>query len=201
MRNVTRSVVAALGIVVVCGCSGKVATLRAEEVAAAAAVPSPIAHIALPVPPEESARRYLGISEEGTFEIAQVKTDVLLIEIFSMYCPHCQREAPVVNELYQAIQNRGDLKERMKIIGIGAGNSDYEVGVFREKYAIAFPLIPDKYNKVAQALKVNRTPTFVGIKVHEGGDQEQFYCQSGPMGKVPEFLAEMVKLSGLEKER
>lgn len=192
---------AALGMVLVWWCAQTGVLLRADEAPIEAAGTWPVAHIALPVPAEEDARHYLGTAAAGTFEIAELKTDVVIIEIFSMYCPHCQREAPVVNELYQAIQSRADLKERVKMIGIGAGNSEYEVDVFRKKYAVAFPLIPDKKNTVAGALKVNRTPTFIGVKVKEGGEPEQFYCRSGPLGKVPEFLADMVKLSGLEKER
>jgi len=104
-----------------------------------------------------------------------------------------------VNELYQAIQGRPDLKERMKIVGVGAGNSEFEVQQFREKYRIPFPLVPDKYNKVAQALKVSSTPTFVGVRVQAGGGAKEFYSQTGPLGKVPEFLEKMVSLSGLEK--
>ena len=48
--------------------------------------------------------KYLGLSGSGSFRINQIKADVVIVEIFSMYCPHCQAEAPAVNELYQLIE-------------------------------------------------------------------------------------------------
>jgi thiol-disulfide isomerase/thioredoxin len=198
MKTAVIAVVVAVSMLLAFACSEKSAVPSAET--AALGGESCLQGIGLPLPKEESAKGYLGISGEGTFEIAQIKTDVLIIEIFSMYCPHCQREAPVVNELYQAIQGRPDLKERMKIVGVGAGNTELEVNQFREKYRISFPLVPDKYNKVAQALKVSGTPTFVGVRVQAGEGAKEFYCQTGLLGNVPEFLEKMVSLSGLKKE-
>lgn len=196
MKGVLTGLMAAVGILLVAGCNGNAGVTIVD--AAPAAAGSPFPSFELPIPPEESAKRYLGISGEGTFRIGALQAEVLIIEIFSMYCPHCQREAPLVNELYQAIQERVDLKERVKIIGIGAGNSEYEVGVFREKYGIPFPLVPDKDMKVTQAIKVTRTPTFVGVRLRAGTEPEQFIFQAGPFGKAPEFLAEIVRLSGLK---
>ena len=61
--------------------------------------------ISLPVPEDEGYRKYLGLKGEGTFLIPQIKAKVVLIEIFSMYCPHCQKDAPVVNDLYSRIMS------------------------------------------------------------------------------------------------
>ena len=49
-------------------------------------------------------RAYLGLSDSGSFNPTTIAGRLLVIEIFSMCCPHCQREAPTVNRLYQAIQ-------------------------------------------------------------------------------------------------
>jgi len=43
--------------------------------------------------------KYLGLSGGGFFKINQIKADVAIIEIFSMYCPYCQGEAPHINNL------------------------------------------------------------------------------------------------------
>ena len=89
-------------------------------------------------------KNYLGLTGSGTFKITQVKAQAVLIEIFSMYCPYCQKDAPGINELFQAIEENAEMKGRIKIIGIGAGNSAYEVGVYKKKYNVPFPLIPDE---------------------------------------------------------
>ena len=85
--------------------------------------------IILPVPQKPELQKYLGLSGKGSFSIPQVQADVVLIEIFSMYCPYCQREAPVVNTLYGKIASSSRLKAKIKLIGIGVGNSDFEVDV------------------------------------------------------------------------
>jgi len=97
----------------------------------------------LTVPDIPDNQEYLGLAPDAaTFNLADIKARAVLIEVFSMYCPICQKEAPVMNELYAQLQTRG-LNERIKILGVGAGNSDLEVQVFREKYAVPFPLISD----------------------------------------------------------
>ena len=83
--------------------------------------------IRLAIPADTGYQKYLGIKGEGTFSLPQIKASVVIIEIFSMYCPHCQREAPSVNDLFSKIQSSEKLKDKVKLVGIGVGNSPYEV--------------------------------------------------------------------------
>jgi len=87
----------------------------------------------LSAPDDPSERSYLGLSDDRHFRIQDVKAAVVIIEIFSMYCPFCQREAPVVNRLYNKIEGNTSIKGKIKLIGIGAGNSSFEVGIFKKK--------------------------------------------------------------------
>ncbi len=41
--------------------------------------------IDLPVPEDATRKSYLGLSGEGLFQIPQIKAEVVIIEIFSMY--------------------------------------------------------------------------------------------------------------------
>jgi hypothetical protein len=41
--------------------------------------------INLPVPEDPAHRAYLGIEKEGPFQVPQIKAQVVIIEIFSMY--------------------------------------------------------------------------------------------------------------------
>jgi thiol-disulfide isomerase/thioredoxin len=103
--------------------------------------------IQLPVPKSLVEKSYLGLSREGSFTIPQIKARVVIIEIFSMYCPYCQKDAPGVNELYQLIEKDPDLKKDIKLIGIGAGNTSYEVGVYKKTYTVPFPLFSDQISR------------------------------------------------------
>jgi thiol-disulfide isomerase/thioredoxin len=59
--------------------------------------------------------KYLGLPAGGKFfKINQVKAKVVIIQIYSMYCPYCQAEAPNVNRLYAAIENSPVLKDKIK---------------------------------------------------------------------------------------
>jgi len=63
--------------------------------------------INIPVPLGNADKEYLGLEGGGFFQIPQIKARAVIIEIFSMYCPYCQREAPEVNRLYHLIENAG----------------------------------------------------------------------------------------------
>jgi thiol-disulfide isomerase/thioredoxin len=153
--------------------------------------------IELPIPESEGEKEYLGLTGNGNFKIGQIKARVLIIEVFSFYCPHCQRTAAQINDLYQMIEKRADLKGKIKMIGIGANNSRYEVDSYRERYLVPFPLFPDKSMEVTEKLGVKGTPTFIGVKVDGKGNQEQFYFGEGGFQDNQKFLTEIIRLSGL----
>jgi hypothetical protein len=102
-----------------------------------------------------------------------------------------------VNDLYRAIEGRKDLKGKMKLIGIGAGNSDFEVNFFRKKYEVPFPLFTDQDYAIHKALGEVNTPYFIGVRLKGDGNAEVFYSKLGGFENANKFLDSMVKLSGL----
>lgn len=178
------------------GTAGGVGSQEKNDISKRRSLPS----FDLPMPQDEPGKSYLGLDGTENFKIGQIKAQILIIEVFSFYCPHCQRAASQVNELYQEIQNRPDLKAKIKMIGIGVGNSPYEVNSFKEKYKVPFPLFSDQRMEIAKMLGVRGTPTFIGVKIHRKGFQEQFNFGEGGFQDTRQFLSEIVKLSGLEEE-
>ena len=160
----------------------------------------PLPVIKLPIPKSPGEKDYLGLKGDGTFTIPQIKAKVVIIEIFSMYCPYCQNEAPRVNELYNAIEKNPDLKGKIKIIGIGAGNTPLEVDVFRKKYQISFPLFSDVDYSIHKVCGEVRTPYFIGVKINDNGTHEVIYSKLGGLQDANQFLELILKLSGLKKE-
>lgn len=153
--------------------------------------------IELTIPKNQEHQQYLGLSGEGTFKIPQIKAKVVIIEIFSMYCPHCQREAPTINEFYQKIENSKNLKGKVKLIGIGAGNSDFEIGFFRKKYNVLFPLFPDGDFAIHEKIGEVRTPYFIGLRIMDNGKTTIFYSQLGGPKNAQQFLNKLLQRSGL----
>ncbi len=160
--------------------------------------PAAIGAIVLAAPGEPAARRYLGLTTEAPFRLNAVKARILVIEVFSMYCPYCQREAPNVNRLYERIQSDPRLRDLIKLIGIGTGNTAYEVDIFRETYGVPFPLFADSERLVSGQLHVRSTPTFVAFAFEADGRVRQFHHSAGSLGDVTRFLTQLVEASAVE---
>jgi len=141
--------------------------------------------------------KYLGLSGSGSFRINQIKADVVIVEIFSMYCPHCQAEAPAVNKLYPLIEDNAALRGKIKMIGIGTGNSIYETDIFRKKYSVKFPLVPDGDFKIHKIMGEVRTPYFIVVKL-KGKKADVIYSKAGALGDNKTFLKEIIKSAGLK---
>ena len=154
--------------------------------------------INLPIPKNPEERNYLGLSGSGSFKIPQIKAKVVIIEIFSMYCPYCQKDAPGVNELYRLIENNADIKNKIKLIGIGAGNSSYEVEVFKKTYTVPFPLFPDKDFTIHKVCGEVRTPYFMVVKINEDGTHQIVHNQLGNYPGAHPFLDLVLKASELK---
>jgi peroxiredoxin len=153
----------------------------------------------LPVPQNDAQKNYLGITGSGRFKITQIKSPVIIIEVFSTDCPHCQKAISSFNELYLTIQGRPGLKEKIKIIGIVDKNA-YKVDLFRAKYKVAFPLFSDPNDVISKKLGVKKIPAFFGVKNNHDGTMEEFYSKTGDFlfWNADRFLKKIINLSKLE---
>lgn len=156
--------------------------------------------LSLPIPNNPEARNYLGLSGEGLFKIPHLEAQVVIIEIFSMYCPYCQKEASSVNELFQAIEDLPYLKEKIKLIGIGAGNTPFEVGIFKKTYNIPFPLFADQDFVLHKSLGEVRTPYFLAIKINKDKTHQVIYSELGSLNGAKAFLKKILILAKLKQE-
>lgn len=149
------------------------------------------------VPGESDARNYLDLSRGGSFKIPQINARVVILEVFSMYCPFCQKEAPNVNRLYQLIEENPNLRGKIKLIGIGAGNSSYEVNIFKTRYGIPFPLFPDSDYSIHGLLGNVRTPYFIAVKINSDGTHRVVYSKLGAFESAESFLRLIIKSAGI----
>jgi peroxiredoxin len=152
----------------------------------------------LPSPGSSAERDYLGLGSGSSMRVTDIKAKVVLVEILSMYCPFCQKEAPMVNKLYGAIEGDPNLKGKIKLIGIGVGNSAFELDVFRKRYNIPFPLFPDADFTLHKLLGETRTPYFIAVQINEDKSHRVIYSKAGSIGDVAPFLENLVKLAGLK---
>lgn len=130
-------------------------------------------------------KQYLGLKNLKSFAISQIPAKLILIEIFSLYCPICHKQAPIANKLYKFIQQDPRLSKDIKMIGIGAGNNQKEVEVFKTKFRIPFPLFCDPNFDIHKKIGEPRTP-FTILVTNKG---KVLLTHSGVVEDVDQFLS------------
>jgi len=64
---------------------------------------------------------YLGVSRKK-FTASNIQGTLFILEVFSTYCTSCPKNVPILNKVYSRIEKDADLKGKVKVIGIAAGN-------------------------------------------------------------------------------
>jgi peroxiredoxin len=118
----------------------------------------------LEVPKDPNGRKYLNLKEIENFALKEIKADLVIVEILSVYCPSCQRQTPVFNKLFGLIENDAKTRGRIKMMGIAVGNSNREVQDFVKRYKIPFPIIPDPNFEMHRAIGGSRTPFTILVR-------------------------------------
>jgi hypothetical protein len=73
-------------------------------------------------------------------------------------------------------------------MGIGAGNSGFEVSTFRNLYRIEFPLLPDGDLSIHKLLGGVGTPYFFVLRNKPPRNLEVIYSKVGTFGEPDTFL-------------
>ncbi|MUM76571.1 redoxin domain-containing protein [Pseudodesulfovibrio sp. F-1] len=121
---------------------------------------------------------YLGVAD-APFRLTQIKAEYLFIEAYSLYCPACQRDAPALNELHRRIETT-ELGARVRLIGLGLGNTSAETDHYRDKYAVPFPLFEDGEYQIHRELGEPVAPTYYIVRL-EGAAATILYEREGPL--------------------
>jgi thiol-disulfide isomerase/thioredoxin len=111
---------------------------------------------------EEQA--YLGIPRKTSFTFKEIQGFLILIEFMSTYCMSCQKQAPIFNELYSSIEKDPQLKGKVKMIGIAAGNNQKEVESFKKEYKVSYSLFADPKFDAHTAVGSPRTPFMIWVR-------------------------------------
>ena len=126
------------------------------------AIPFPNLNFTQTLPREEQA--YLGIPRKRTFSFSEIRGSLILIEFLNIYCPGCELQAQILNEVYLSIEKDPGLKGKVKMIGIAAGNNQNEVENFKKEYRVPYPIFSDPKFDAHTAVGNPRTPFVIWVR-------------------------------------
>lgn len=132
------------------------------------AVPFPNLVFTQSLPREE--QNYLGLPSKKIFSFREIKGNLILVEFLSIYCINCQRQAPVLNQVYSSVEQDPGLRGKVKMIGIAAGNNLSEVQVFKKEYSVPYPILSDPKFDAHTAIGGPRTPFSIWVKREAQGN-------------------------------
>ena len=102
-----------------------------------------------PVPEGQAAPDFSLPGIDGkTYTLSGLKGKVVLLEFIATWCPHCQNEAPAMNDLYNAYNSKG--VEFIDINATPRGHDNKSPATttdlvwFRDQFNVPFPMLFDK---------------------------------------------------------
>ena len=145
--------------------------------------------LVIPAPAAAADRNYLGLKDSARyFSLNHLKARLAIIEVIMAQCPHCQRQAPKMDIFYRLLSERG-LQDQVRIFAIALGNTPFETGLYKERYQVPFPIIPDPGGTL---LRVDATPTLYILEPDPGGGSRILRQETG-MLPAPEKLVEITR--------
>lgn len=161
--------------------------LLAAPALALPGVGQPFPDTAIAAPDTQAGADYLGLPKAAkTFKVADVKSPYVLIQLFNAYCTHCMGEAPEMQRFFSQV-TAGALKDKLKIMAVGMGNTPFEVKLFREKYKLTMPMSTDQEYVMHGLMGNPGTPSYVLVK-NAGGKSTVVYSLEGRFNSAGEFI-------------
>ena len=143
----------------------------------------------LNTPASVKDQKYLGLKDVESFSLSDVPSKLILVEVFSAYCSVCYKQAPIANKLFKLIEQDKDLRQDIKLIGIGGGDKQKAVNVFKNKLHVQFPLFSDPKGVVFEKLGKPLVPFMILVR----NSGEVLSTHSGLIKNMDEFLREIRK--------
>lgn len=125
----------------------------------------------------QRAPEFSAETDHGYFDLAKTSRPVFL-EIFATWCPHCQRETAIIDQLFRTYKNR------VSFVAVSGSNtaidgqgqsSEQDVLTFVQRFNVEYPVAYDPTLGVAHKYLQGGFPTLVVI----GRNKTIAYVTSG----------------------
>lgn len=191
MRQLIKAGVAAMLLVALAGC-----TIPAWVLKSPPRTGNPFPDLEV-VGDRDAATHLRAESLDGTFPLSAADTDILLVVLTDMYCRYCQDNTPALLELHECIRQHPQ-RDRIRMVALALGNSQFEANVLKEKYSLPFPVVADEADAFRDQLGRADLPAIYGIRRRDDGSLDAVTVVNGPLTERPElFLHRTLVRSGM----
>lgn len=140
-------------------------------------------------PASPQVKAYLGVNNEKLFALSQVNSKIILVEFFDVFCPVCQKTAPLLNRVYNLIKEDKMLSKDVKMIGIGIGTQPEFLPTYIKTFKVEFPLFTDPNKEINDKLKLQGVPHTVLV----GKNGKILMSHIGKIENFDAFVGEIKK--------
>jgi len=152
-------------------------------------------------PPPDSAQTqtYLGLAAMKQFKVSDIRAKIVVIELMSARCPHCQANAPIMNDIYKTLQADSSLAD-VKVIAIAIADDQTGVETFKKQFKTPFPILVDENREITRTTGVKTTPTTIVVSAE---DAKVLFTHAGVIPDADAFVKQfkfVKQMEALDKE-
>ncbi|NEE00325.1 TlpA family protein disulfide reductase [Phytoactinopolyspora halotolerans] len=98
------------------------------------------------------------LGEDGEFQLADARGDVVVLNVWGSWCPPCRKEAPGLQAAYEDLQDDG-----VQFIGVNTRDGQTETAAlaFEEEFAITYPSVVDPDGEALLAFRETLPPSAI----------------------------------------
>lgn len=114
----------------------------------------------------DPAPQFAAATTAGPFDSAKTDGKPILLEVFATWCPHCQRETSVLNDLYKKYNGKIDIVAVSgSNVGMDSNSAETQADVmtFAQQFSVKYPIAYDANLDVAKKYLQGGYPTIVVI--------------------------------------
>lgn len=148
----------------------------------------------IPSPDSAQTQTYLGLDEMEPFKVTDVKAKIVVIELMSAVCPHCQANAPTMNDVYKIIQADSDLAD-VKVIAIAIADNKAGVETFKKQFKTPFPILLDENHEIKRSMTGLGTPTTMVVSTENA---KILFTHAGEIPDADKFVKQVKFVKQLE---
>ncbi len=132
---------------------------------------------------------YLGLAPGSRyFSLSDVAGDYVLVEVYNEMCTLCLAEFPNINRLLGLVNEDPELRNRVRMLGLGAGSTRRSTAKFRKKTGFNLLLFADQKWKAFGLLGKPVLPVLYLLKRDGEKGLRIMWRHAGGIGDPEDFL-------------